>query len=279
MGCAGSKSEEPAKPPAVVGEVVSPVVSSPAKAMSFEAKLSDSVSQPPSMAKPVAPQASPSKSAPPKRDSARAAQLAAEAQPVVPPPAPSVLSAEVLEAPIGRLERLAGMSSSGAPGSGDVVPEAPSEAELASLEGLVSRLEAVEHSRHHAWRDDAVAATISQAVSQAVSQAEAEAEAPELLSPPPTRRSFFEQLSDGISKSVKRISTYFAEDENQRLANEFQALVQRLEAVAGITPAELAGGAASGELGPQEVEKLEGMLGRLERVAGGALDDVEVSRI
>jgi hypothetical protein len=91
--------------------------------------------------------------------------------------------------------------------------------------------------------------------------------------PVPQRKSIFEAFSDSLGKSARRISSMFFEDEETRMANELEALVVRLETLAGdAAAAGPTAGPTAGEVrkpGPEEEQRLQASLQRLEGLAGG----------
>jgi hypothetical protein len=284
MGCAASKAPEPDnEPPKVVGELVKPVVTSPSSSkLSMAGKFDSGPTPGP------APQASPSKEKPGKALSSKQKSVAS-AEPASQPSSSITIPASAMEGSMSRLEKLAGLGAPVAAADGSTMCVA-TEQDLVEFERYITRLESVAElqTASSTWAlvlatpaqpaaevAAAVAASVVAAVAGVPSQKASQGNHSERETTPGTttqRKSFFEAFSDSLGKSARRISSIFFEDNETRMANELEALVVRLESLADGPAAAQNAEPTPGEVrkpGPDEEQRLQASLERLERVAAG----------
>ena len=284
MGCAASKAPEPDnEPPKVVGELVKPVVTSPSSSkLSMAGKFDSGPTPGP------APQASPSKEKPGKALSSKQKSVAS-AEPASQPSSSITIPASAMEGSMSRLEKLAGLGAPVAAADGSTMCVA-TEQDLVEFERYITRLESVAElqTASSTWAlvlatpaqpaaevAAAVAASVVAAVAGVPSQKASQGNHSERETTPGTttqRKSFFEAFSDSLGKSARRISSIFSEDNETRMANELEALVVRLESLADGPAAAQNAEPTPGEVrkpGPDEEQRLQASLERLERVAAG----------
>jgi len=284
MGCAASKAPEPDnEPPKVVGELVKPVVTSPSSSkLSMAGKFDSGPTPGP------APQASPSKEKPGKALSSKQKSVAS-AEPASQPSSSITIPASAMEGSMSRLEKLAGLGAPVAAADGSTMCVA-TEQDLVEFERYITRLESVAElqTASSTWAlvlatpaqpaaevAAAVAASVVAAVAGVPSQKASQGNHSERETTPGTttqHKSFFEAFSDSLGKSARRISSIFFEDNETRMANELEALVVRLESLADGPAAAQNAEPTPGEVrkpGPDEEQRLQASLERLERVAAG----------
>ena len=261
MGVCSSKSRAAAvvEPPVAVAEVVD--VSPSKKETPVESKMPAAVEARPAAAAPasvtaVAPQDAAALAAGPAAATVARPAAAAPAPPAV--TSLPVASASLFEDLLVRLERLAQLPPSATAAHPVATMAAPSAAQIEMLATHIQRLEGLANAPPKAA---AAALPAPPTTSPAASSASV---AP--AAKPPARRSFLETLSESWSSSMQRLSSIFQGESHGD--EELEAVIMRLEAVAGITspsPATSKGGAPPSDA---VIEQLERTLGRLEQVAG-----------